>query len=125
LTRANLTRADLRGANLSAIRTDVCAILAENPDEVVGLLRLLDAGRVDGNVYSGECACLIGSIANVRGCNVETYWRNSSRPAERWFMRFRPGMTPANDPAMAITREWIVEWLESCSPQTGGFKPGG
>jgi len=114
LTRANLTRADLAGANLSAIREDFVQVLNAAPAEVPGLLEALRAGKVDGSTYEGDCACLVGTIANVRGCyygELGALKPDSSRPAERWFLAIAKGSTPENNPVAKITEGWIVEWL--------------
>ena len=106
MTTGTLTRADLTDA-----KKDLLAILSEYPNEVPGLLAALREGRINGSVYSGTCACLIGTIANVRGINVNLLYRNSSRPAERWFLAIREGHTPENNPITAITTAWVEEWI--------------
>ena len=121
LSSANLIRADLSYANLGysqaldPIRDDVRSVLDAAPAEVAGLLSALDAGKVNGTVYTGACACLVGTIANLRGCAVAaltgTLAPNSDRQAERWFLGIALGATPDNNPVAAITRDWICEWL--------------
>jgi uncharacterized protein YjbI with pentapeptide repeats len=119
LSGANLSGADLRGANLSGadlrgVRCDLRAVLDSAPDEVVGLLTKLEAGEIDGNVYQGECACLVGTIANLKGVDYTTIPNlapNGGRPAERWFLAIGKGATPDNNPVAAITHDWICEWL--------------
>jgi len=124
LSGANLSGADLRGADLrwanlreadlSDTRDDLREVLAASPAEVPGLLAALRDGRIDGSVYSGECACLVGTLANLRGCSymaIPGLTPDADRPAERWFLAITPGRTPDNDPVAAITEGWIAEWL--------------
>lgn len=57
--------------------------------------------------------CLIGTMANARGCNINqlgVVQPNADRPAERWFLAIRPGDTPANSQVSAITVGWVEEW---------------
>ena len=64
-------------------------------------------------VGEGDCACLVGTIANVRGCNYETLpgiKPDNNRPAERWFMSISEGDTPEKNAASALTLEWIKEF---------------
>lgn len=119
LTGANLTGADLTGANLTradltSIRDDFWAVLSAAPAEVPALIQALKDGRVDGSTYSGECACLVGTIANARQCGyqeIPSLVPNSRRPAEVWFMAIRPTQTPETNQAAKIAVEWAEEWL--------------
>jgi hypothetical protein len=114
LRDANLRVANLRDANLRPVRDDVRAVLDLAPDEAPAVLAALEAGRVDGSVYEGACACLVGTIANVRGVPYTALGDlrpNASRPAERWFMGIRRGDTPATSPIVDITAEWVREWI--------------
>ena len=113
LTGANLTGANLTGANLTQIQGDVASILDGNPDEVKDLMLALVTGNVDGSVYKGDCACLIGTIANIKAVDVDTMPQDGSRPAERWFLAIRTGDTHDNSQIVAITQKWIQEWLDS------------
>jgi hypothetical protein len=113
LTDANLSGANLAHADLAAIRADLFAVLDKVPNELPGLLAALREGRINGSVYSGECACLIGTIANVRGCTHDALpglVPNSNRAAERWFLAIGVGHTPKNHPVAKITETWIEEW---------------
>ena len=121
---ADLSGAGLRDANLSGAigaegalneyRDDIWSILDKSPSEVDGLVALMRAGKIDGQLYEGPCACLVGSIANVRGCRIidlgiET---EPSRPAEQWFLSIRPGQTPENSHTARTALGWIQEWQE-------------
>ena len=139
LSRADLSLADLSGADLSGAdlsgaigaegalneyRDDIWSILDKSPGEVDGLVALMRAGKIDGQLYEGPCACLVGSIANVRGCRVidlgiET---DPSRPAEQWFLRIRPGQTPGNSHTVRTALGWIQEWQERQVATAGGVQ---
>ena len=124
----DLRGADLRGADLREalypIRLDVWAVLDQAPSEVAGLRAALASGNVDGSVYKGACACLVGTIATVRGCDVDALdiRADSSRPAEQWFMPIRKGDAPADTGAeptiegvfrATLAVQWIDEWRAS------------
>lgn len=90
------------------------------PNEASGLRKALVEGRIYGLVYEGECACLVGTIAKVRGCDYKALGDlrpDSERPIERWFMMFKPGSrwTPERHRADKITLGWIDEWIENRS----------
>jgi len=113
LRNATWRGASLQGANLLPVRDDFWAVLSSAPAEVIGLRAALVDGRVDGSTYSGACACLVGTIANVRGCNyerLETLKPNSSRPAERFFMAISEGDTPETNQCSRFAVEWIDAW---------------
>jgi hypothetical protein len=116
LSGANLSGADLSGANLSVIRNDFWSILLFAQPEVAGLREAIVNGKIDGTVYSGDCACLVGTIANVRNCPVGELTgnleQNSSRPAERFFMGIKPEDTPKTNPASKIALEWLDTFVE-------------
>jgi uncharacterized protein YjbI with pentapeptide repeats len=115
LTKADLTRANFRRADLTAIRDDFFAVLSTARDEVAAVRAAVEAGKIDGELYVGDYACLIGTIANARGCSydaMDDLPDNARRPAERWFLGLRPGDTPDRSQIAAITLEWIDEWLD-------------
>ena len=119
LRGADLRGADLRGADLSAIKHDLWAVLCSAPVEVSGLRMALIAGKVDGSTYSGKCACLVGTIANIRGCSHEELGSlipDANRPAERFFLMINKGDTPAKSQAAKIAVEWIDEWTRNMQP---------
>jgi uncharacterized protein YjbI with pentapeptide repeats len=119
LSRADLSGADLRGANLRgadlrAIREDFRSVLDAAPNEVSGLRLALVEGRIDGSTYSGECACLVGTIANIKDCNYHDFpgiIPDSSRPAERFFLAIDEGNTPGTSQPAKIVLGWIDEWI--------------
>ncbi len=120
LVGANLVGADLRGANLADanlvfVRDDLWAVLSAAPAEVPALLLALNEGRVDGSCYDGPCACLVGTIANARGCAygelAPLLRADSRRPAEAFFMAIHEGDTPATNQACKLAIEWVEEWL--------------
>ncbi len=116
LAGANLAGANLAGATgvgdwMAIIREDIRAVLDTAPAEAPGLLETLWAGRVDGSTYEGECACLVGTIANLRHVPVSTLTRDSSRPAEQWFLRIRKGDTPLTNESAAYAAAVIAHWL--------------
>ena len=112
LADADLARAKGVADWLTPYRDDLWSVLDLAPHEVPGLIAAIVEGRVDGSVYTGECACLLGTIANVRGCSVDRLGieKDSSRPAEVWFMSLKPGHKSSNSQNVAIALGWICEW---------------
>ena len=114
LTDAHLTGAVLRDAHLTPVRDDLWAVLSAAPAEVGGLRTALIEGRVDGSTYEGTCACLVGTLANVRHCKyteITGLFPNSRRPAERFFLAIHRGDTPENSAFAKLAVEWIDAWL--------------
>lgn len=124
LTRANLISANLEGASLISaslegaslrdIKKDFFNVLDSAPAEVQGVRLALMESRVDGSAYQGECACLVGTIANIKKCDYEEIpglRPNANRPAERWFLAITETLS-YKDPIVAITIGWIDEWVE-------------
>jgi hypothetical protein len=114
LDGANLYGANLDGANLTPVRDDVWAVLSSAPREVPALIEALKTGRVDGSSYRGECACLVGTIANAREVdyqNLGSLKANGNRAAERFFMGIKKGDTPETSQFSAIALGWAEEWL--------------
>ena len=113
LDGANLVGARLDRASLDGIRNDMRRVLDRAPAEVSGLLAKLRAGEVDGSCYEGSCACLVGTIANIRGVKfnaLDGIVPDARSPAEKWFTGIGKGSTPENNPVAAITEDWILEW---------------
>jgi hypothetical protein len=115
LRGAYLSDADLSGADMETARTDFFDVLLRAKDEVLGLIQALKEGRVDGSTYQGECACLVGTIANVKHCNYDAIPNlkpDSNRPAEVFFTAIRKGDTPDKNPAAKLAIEWAEEFQE-------------
>jgi hypothetical protein len=116
LSGADLRGADLRGAVLTPIRDDIWAVLSSLPAEVPALIEALKNGRVDGSTYTGECSCLVGTLAAARGADVENLGSlkiNASRPAERFFLGIRKGDTPETNQFSKLALEWSEQWLSN------------
>lgn len=114
LRGADLGDANLSGANLTPIRDDVWAVLSAAPAEVPALREAIAAGRIAGSCYEGECACLVGTIANARHCRYDAIpglAPDSSRPAERFFLAIRRGDTPGMSQFSRLALEWCDDWL--------------
>jgi hypothetical protein len=109
LRGANLSGADLRGADLDVFKNDFWNVLLRAPAEIAGVRAALVEGRVDGSTYSGECACLVGTIGNVRHADYDSLGNglnpDSGRPAEQWFMSIRKGDTPESNQCSALAVE--------------------
>ena len=107
----NLSGADLSKANLASIKEDVWRVLASAPNEVRAVRAALVEGRVNGGLYAGECACLVGTIANARGVPYQDLDPDFTSPAERWFLPIQKGDTPSKSQFSKITLEWVDEWI--------------
>lgn len=118
LTKTNLTGANLSQANLTDIKADLYAVISVVPGEVPGLLEKIHAGQINGSVYTGECACLVGTIANQLRTDyrrIPGIFADGSRPIECFFMAIKSGDTPETNQVAAIVAEWITEWLAAQS----------
>ena len=116
LDGASLDGASLVGARLTPIRDDIWAVLSASPAEVPALRQAIIEGRVNGSAYEGECACLVGTLANARGCNykaIPNLQPDSNRAAECFFMAIRKGDTPETNQAAALAVQWVDEWLSN------------
>jgi hypothetical protein len=130
LQYAKLQYAELQYAKpsdpLYPIKIDFWAVLDQAPAEVAGLRMALVEGRVDGSTYTGACACLVGTIANVRDVPVDSDELgipcDADRPAEVWFVPIRKGHRAVVDPSQPVEGEgpwrasmalrWLDEWVE-------------
>jgi hypothetical protein len=113
---ANLRGADLRDADLMPIRDDLWAVLSSMPAEVPALRAALANGNVDGSTYTGKCACLVGTLANARHCDVDSIpglTPNSNRPIERFFLGINKGDKPETSQFSALALGWVDEWLSN------------
>ena len=69
-------------------------------------------GRIDGSTYTGDCACLVGTLARIRHCNhdeMPDLKPDSSRPIECFFLAINKGDTPETNPVAAIVLQWLDE----------------
>src|SRR3546814_15249316 len=98
-------------------------ILLGAQKEVPGLIKALKAGHVNGWTYSGECACLVGTIANVRGVDVDTLEQDSRRPAAQWFLMLREGDTPGDETGGGFAAGKALEWAEEFLALTAPAHP--
>ena len=96
-------------------KQDFLSIISDARDEIAGLIAALRDGRINGSVYSGDCACLVGTIANLRGVDVRTLHCDSSRPAEKWFLMIsegdKPGYSSPGGYASGKALEWAEEYI--------------
>jgi len=84
-------------------------------NEIPDLIKSIKEGKIDGSCYSGECSCLMGTIAKIKKESIEEVnfdIKDASSPIERWFMMIKPKMTPDNSFASKKSLEWIEEFLE-------------
>lgn len=122
LSNADLRGADLRSADLTPIRDDFWAVLCGSPKEVYGLRAAIIEGRVDGSTYQGDCACLVGTIANVAHLNYTVLpfvQANSSRPAERFFLGIKKGDKPETNQFSALALAWLETFISNMEAAFG------
>jgi hypothetical protein len=115
LSGAVLRGAVLRGAVLSPIRDDYWLVLLNAAQEIPALREALVNGKVDGSVYDGACACLVGTIANARKCcfnSLVNIKPNSRRPIERFFLGIDQGDTPETSQFSKLAVQWLDEFVE-------------
>ena len=85
--------------------------------EVQFLRQAIVEGRIDGTAYEGDCACLVGTLANARGkdyfdlCFDVGYRKSGYNPAEIWFWHIKEGDTPENNSFAKTALEWCDEML--------------
>ena len=88
-------------------------ILTMARHEVPALVKALRDGKVDGSTYTGECACLVGTLENAGAVNLP---HSASSPAEQWFAMIRKGDKPGDDTgggfAAAKAFEWATEYCD-------------
>jgi hypothetical protein len=115
LRYANLSSANLRHADLALIIEDFYKFLDLAKAEVPTLYKSVWDGKIDGTQYQGECACLVGTIANARHINYENLGDlkpDASRLSEKWFLGIGEGDTPQNSPVSKLTAEWLEKYME-------------
>ena len=88
--------------------------------EVSFLKRALIQGRIDGHVYGGRCACLVGTLAKAHRyygerirylCNILDYDLGFNNPAEVFFYAIKKGDTPETNFFSKTAVEWCDELL--------------
>ncbi len=119
LSSADLRYADLSDADLRSVKADFWAVLTTARKEIPGLISAMREGRIDGSTYSGECACLVGTIANVRHVSADTLEQDSSRPAEQWFLMINKGDKPGDDSGGGFALRQALEWAEEYCALSG------
>jgi hypothetical protein len=113
LSDADLRGADLSDADLSEIKKDYFDVLLRAIPEIPNFKKALLDGKIDGSTYSGECACLCGTLMKSHvveiSCRIDKI-KDSSRPIERFFLCIKPGMTPENSQHSKLALEWLEEF---------------
>jgi hypothetical protein len=126
LRGANLRDANLRGANLYKLpkdfiyqcSRDILFILQSLKKETPYLKKMLIEGKVSGTQYEGECACLIGTLANGDGglqkvCeSIPFYEKGTHNMGETWFLNIREGDTPETNEFSAHVLK-LIEMVET------------
>lgn len=111
----NFHKANLQRTDLTPIRDDIWAILSSSsPAEVLVLRMLINEGRIDGTIYEGSCACLVGTLAKIKHCHyskIPAVTPNGNRPAELFFYEIRPGDTPKHSYFSKLALKWVDQWL--------------
>lgn len=120
LRGANLGGANLGGADLDFFKTDLIAEILKLPNELEFLKAAIVEGRIDGSTYTGECACLAGTLAHARHFDLNgvkeiptdcrlLFVLKSSSPRELWFANIRRGDTPKTNQCAKIALDWVEE----------------
>ena len=118
LSDSNLSDSNLSDSDLSGIKDDFLKKIELLAPETPGLYKAILDGHIDGSCYEGECACFVGTYANLKGVKPQALadlcglQMDSSSPVEKWFMGIAKGDTPENNPVAAITAEWIRGWAK-------------
>ena len=113
LSGANLSGAYLSGADLRYFKSDFWMILTMARAEVPAVIAALRDGHVDGSTYSGECACLVGTLEKAGAQNLP---HNSSSPAEQWFSMISKNDKPNDGTGGGFASAKALEWaLEYCA----------
>jgi hypothetical protein len=118
LRGADLSDADLRGAVLRSLKADLWMTLTQARPEIPAFIQSMLDGLIDGSQYEGECACLVGTLSNIRGKNFADAFpdHSSSNPAEQWFLMIRKGDKPGDDTgggfAIGKALQWTLDYCE-------------
>src|SRR5690606_17304135 len=96
------------------IKEDFYKVLEPLKPEIPEFYKHLLDGKIDGSTYHGECACLVGTFANIKRISTDqlVVKPDSSRPIERFFLSIRKGDTPDNNQVSAVVRDWLVEFCK-------------
>ncbi len=127
LRSANLRYADLRGIPFDKLPTsyinlasrDMLFIFQSLKGELPFLREKLIKGEVNGRVYEGDCACLVGTLANADGglekvCETIPYYdKGTHNPAEAWFLNISKGDTPEDNIFSAHALKLLDSVLEA------------
>jgi uncharacterized protein YjbI with pentapeptide repeats len=116
LSGAVLRDAVLSGADLRSFKADFWMILTMARHEVPALVKALRDGKVDGSTYTGECACLVGTLENAGAVNLP---HSVSSPAEQWFAMIRKGDKPGDDTSGGFAAAKALEWATEYCDLTG------
>lgn len=131
VVEANLYGADLRKLPLDFINQcsrDILFILQMLKKEMPFLKDKLIKGEVDGSQYNGECACLIGTLANGHGgmdkvCQaIPFYEKGTHNMGETWFLNINKGDTPENNQFAAHVMK-LIEMVETDKYYTITYTP--
>jgi hypothetical protein len=83
-------------------------------NEIPELRQSLINGKIDGSKYEGECACLKGTIANVKHCSykkIPGLVANAHEPSEQWFLQIKQGDNMENSNVVKLTVQWLDEFV--------------
>ena len=88
-------------------------ILALGHREVPALVAALRGGKVNGSTYTGECACLVGTLENAGATDLP---HMAHSPAEMWFAPIREGTKPGDNNEGGFRAAKALEWaLDYCA----------
>jgi hypothetical protein len=83
-------------------------VLLQSIPEIPALKAAIKEGRIDGSTYSGECACLAGTVAKTRGVtHIQLGYADNNRPIERFFLSIKEGDTPETSQFSKLALEWL------------------
>jgi hypothetical protein len=117
---------ETRMFDLAAVKEDFLSVVSKLPGEVPYLRLAVIEGRIDGTAYSGECACLKGTLARKAvGFTLQTaseamvYLRIAlgikcglpESQAKQFFWHIGEGDTPSTNPYAAVVLDWLDEFL--------------